>query len=205
MTSPDGRTIALTFDAEHPSRPLWGADAASTILDVLAAHDVRATFFVQGRWATANPDLARRIVADGHLLGNHSHFPARMTCLNNDGIDFDVTNSADALERITGARPEPWFRCPFGIGHDDPRVRGELDRLGYTDVHWDVSSDDWEARDASDVRRNILDGLAADPDATVLLMHSWPQATADALPGIVETLLEDGARFVTLDQLDRLP
>ena len=86
MTGP--MRVALTFDAEHPDRP---ADAGATeaVLDVLAERGVRGSFFVQGRWVEAYPSIARRIVDDGHLVGNHSFYHARMHLLSPDGSRRD--------------------------------------------------------------------------------------------------------------------
>ena len=73
--------VALTFDAEHPSRAGQSTDAPHRILDVLHRTGVRGTFFLQGRWATAFPATARRIAEDGHLVGNISFGPAFCECV----------------------------------------------------------------------------------------------------------------------------
>jgi peptidoglycan/xylan/chitin deacetylase (PgdA/CDA1 family) len=65
------RQVALTFDAEHPDRPVDSLAGCTLVLDALAAGGVPATFFVQGRWALARPAEARRIATDGHLVGLH--------------------------------------------------------------------------------------------------------------------------------------
>jgi peptidoglycan/xylan/chitin deacetylase (PgdA/CDA1 family) len=70
--------VALTFDAEHPDRSGCPAGNADSIFDVLVAEGVRTSVFIQGRWAQAYPDTAKRIAADGHLIGNHSHHHAEM-------------------------------------------------------------------------------------------------------------------------------
>jgi peptidoglycan/xylan/chitin deacetylase (PgdA/CDA1 family) len=194
--------VALTFDAEHPSRPHCPPGTAERILDVLDEGAVRATFFVQGRWARSQPDLARRIADDGHLIGHHSQFHARMTLLSDDGIRADVVEGAADIVETTGRDPRPWFRCPFGAGHDDPRVLAVLSELGYRNVHWHVELDDWEPwRTADDVEREAVAGALGHGDGCVVLLHTWPAPTADALPGIVGRLSERGARFVTIEGL----
>ena len=114
--------VALTFDAEHPDRSWCPAGAAEGILDVLAGAAIRATFFVQGRWAEAYPATARRIADEGHLVGNHSHHHARSPLFSDRGLREDVDTAREAIVRTTGRDPRPWFRCPFGDGADDPRV-----------------------------------------------------------------------------------
>jgi peptidoglycan-N-acetylglucosamine deacetylase len=196
MSSP---RVALTFDTEHWSHPS-SADVQDRILDVLAGAGVRATFFVQGRWATAYPACARRIAADGHLVGNHSHHHAPMSLLTDAGIERDVRQAERAISEHTGVDPRPWFRCPFGAGHDDPRVLAALERAGYRNHHWDVEPDDWRPeRTPAELERLVVDGALAHGDGAVVLLHSWPPATIAALPAIVAGLGD--ADLVGLDEV----
>ncbi|HEY2788873.1 MAG TPA: polysaccharide deacetylase family protein [Gaiellales bacterium] len=193
--------IALTFDTEHWSHPS-AADVQDRILDVLEGAGVRATFFLQGRWATAYPDCARRIAAAGHLVGNHSHHHAPMDALTDAGIEGDVRKAEAAIRELAGVDPRPWFRCPFGYGHDDPRVLAALERAGYRNQHWDVEPDDWRPeRTPADLARLVIDGALAHGDGAVVLLHSWPPATIAALPAILIGLREGGARLVRLDEV----
>jgi len=181
--------VALTFDMEHPSRAGHYAAAPQRILDALAETGTRATFFVQGRWARAEPALARRVVAEGHLLGCHSHFHAPLDALTDEGIQRDVTSAARALVEVTGQDPRPWFRCPFGAGHDDARVLAALGRCGFTNVHWNVEPQDWlEECTPQQLLDSVLSGVANVGDGSIVLLHSWPTATADALPQLLHDL-----------------
>src|SRR3990172_221813 len=201
-----GIRVALTFDAEHPDRPLCPPDTADRILDTLRAARVRATFFVQGRWASAYPGRARRIADDGHLVGHHSHYHARLTLLLDDGIRSDVEAGAERIREATGLDPRPWFRCPFGEGRDDPRVLGVLRELGYRNCHWHVELEDWEPwTTAAQIADGSVSGSLEHGDGAVVLLHSWPAQTADALPGVVERLTTAGARFVRIDELEAFP
>ncbi len=192
--------IALTFDAEHPDRPRCPAGNAERILDTLREAGVRATFFLQGRWARSQPEVARRIAADGHLVGHHPNYHVRLPYLSDEGLRADVTEGEDAIRQVVGVDPRPWFRCPFGEGHDDPRVLGALEGLGYRNVHWDVELEDWEPwRTPEAIARDAVDGALAHGDGAVVLLHTWPEATAEALPGIVEGLRAAGVTLVALD------
>jgi peptidoglycan/xylan/chitin deacetylase (PgdA/CDA1 family) len=195
--------VALTFDAEHPDRPLCPPGNADRILDVLREADLRATFFVQGRWARSQPATARRIAEDGHLVGHHSNYHVRMPYLSDDGLRADVTEGELAIRDVLGADPRPWFRCPFGEGHDDPRVLGVLEELGYREVHWDVELEDWEPwRTAEDVARDATAGALEHGDGAIVLLHTWPQPTAGALPRIIEGLGREGVDLVTVEELE---
>jgi peptidoglycan-N-acetylglucosamine deacetylase len=198
--------VALTFDAEHPDRPWCPPGNAERILDVLRSNGVRATFFVQGRWAQSQPDAARRIADDGHLIGHHSHYHARMPLLSDDGLDEDLSDGQAAIVAATGSDPRPWFRCPFGAGHDDPRVLARIEAAGYRDVHWDVELEDWEAHRTGDaIAADCLDGVRDHGDGAVVLLHTWPGGTGDAVGAIVTGLRELDAHFVGVDELERLP
>jgi peptidoglycan-N-acetylglucosamine deacetylase len=206
MSARSALRVALTFDAEHPDRPWCPADAAERILDTLRDERVRATMFLQGRWAKSQPATAKRIADEGHLVGNHTHYHARMPLLNDDGIAADLTDAAAAIEAITGVDPHPWFRCPFGAGHDDPRVLAGVTALGYRNVHWHVEVDDWEPwRTGEAIATDAISQIRQHGDGAVALLHTWPGGTAEALPSIVDGLREAGASFVTVDELEDLP
>jgi peptidoglycan/xylan/chitin deacetylase (PgdA/CDA1 family) len=198
--------VALTFDAEHPDRPWCPPEAFDAILDALADAGVPATFFVQGRWALSQPARARRIADDGHLIGHHSHYHARMPLLHDDGLREDLRDGADAIARTTGTHPRPWFRCPFGAGHGDPRVRTVLTELGYRSVGWHVEVEDWEPhRDGPSIAADALAGVEAQGDGAVVLLHTWPGGTAQAIGPILDGLDMLGATPVTVDRLEDLP
>lgn len=199
----NGFRVALTFDAEHPDRPHRPGVTAG-LLDVLADRGVTSTWFLQGRWVEAEPELARRVAAEGHLVGNHSFYHARMPLLSDDGLATDVRDAEAAIRDVTGVDPRPWFRCPFSAGDDDPRVLGVLAELGYRDIGADVVLEDWEPARTGEAL--AADALARTPevgDGAVVLFHGWPPGTLDALPAIVDGLRAAGATFVRIDELDR--
>jgi peptidoglycan-N-acetylmuramic acid deacetylase len=195
--------VALTFDAEHPDRP-HRAGVTGGILEVLAERHVPATWFVQGRWVESAPELARQVVADGHLVGNHSFYHARLPLFSDDGLRTDIRDAETVIRDITGIDPRPWFRCPFSAGSDDPRVLGILAELGYRDVGADVVLDDWEpARTGPLLAADALRQTPVVGDGAVVLFHAWPPGTLDALPAIIDGLRALGAAFVRIDALER--
>lgn len=193
--------VALTFDAEHPDRPALPG-TCEALLDRLAAREIRASFFVQGRWAEAYPETVGRIVAGGHLVGSHSHYHARMPLLTDAGLAADLADASAAIEAAAGVSPKPWFRCPFGAGADDERVLAGIAAAGYRHVGWHVSADDWEpTRGADTIAADIVDGVMRGEDETVVLLHAWPTAMLRALDSILARLTDAGARFVRVDEL----
>lgn len=195
--------VALTFDAEHPDRPHRPGVTAG-ILDVLAERGVSATWFLQGRWVEAEPLLARRVAADGHLVGNHSFYHARLPLLTDDGLATDLADAEKAILATTGRDPRPWFRCPFSAGSDDPRVLAAIAARGYREIGADVVLQDWEPqRTGPLLTADALRETPATGDGAVVLFHAWPPGTLDGLPAIIDGLRARGATFVRIDELER--
>jgi peptidoglycan/xylan/chitin deacetylase (PgdA/CDA1 family) len=193
--------VALTIDTEHPDHPA-APDNPGSMLDALSNAGARATFFIQGRWAAANPGLARRIAGDGHLIGNHSNSHAPMDMLTDEGIRDSVGKAERAIQAATGSSPRPWFRCPYGQGEDDPRVLDVLDGIGYRNVGWDVDHKDWEpGRTAAELVEGVTGSVVEHGDGAVVLLHVWPDATLAAMPTLISRLRVAGAELVGLDEL----
>jgi len=196
--------VALTIDVEHPDRPTR-TGVTEDILTTLAGSDVRATMFIQGRWAQAYPITARAIADAGHLIGCHSHFHARMPMLTKRGLSSDVLSATRAIADITGVDPRPWFRCPFGALDRGTAVLDHLRTLGYRNVGWNVDSRDWASHGPDGVARRVVDGVVQHGDGSIVLMHGWPAPNPVAMARIVDELSDRGATFVTVDALDALP
>ena len=197
--------VALTFDTEHPDRPSKPGTEVR-LLDLLKRRAVPATFFIQGRWAEAHPELARRIAGSGHLVGNHSHYHARLPLLTRRGLRSDIDQAERSILAATGVDPRPWFRCPFGAGEADRRVQEVIRAAGYRHVGWHGPGDDWEPdRTSADVERRIVDTCLAHGDGTVVLLHAWPDRTPAAVDTALGRLSDAGATFVRLDALDAIP
>jgi peptidoglycan/xylan/chitin deacetylase (PgdA/CDA1 family) len=194
--------VALTFDAEHASRPNSEPGAAQRIIASLSAHHVQATFFVEGRWATAYPNLARSIVRAGHLIGSHSNSHVRMTRLSAAGLAAEIEEAQARIQRVVGADPRPWFRCPYGDGADDLSLMAALSAHGYRHVHWTVAAQDWDdTRGPENIEDDIVEGVMRQGDGAIVLLHTWPASTVQALPSLLDRLSAGGARFVTVADL----
>ena len=194
--------VALTFDAEHPDRPNHGAGTPA-VLDALERLGLRTAFFLQGRWVEAFPELARRVADEGHLVGHHSFYHARMPLLSDDGFAEDVREAERAIIETTGTDPRPWARFPFGAGADRADLVERLAQLGYRHVGWDVECYEWDTgRSADEIAAAAIEGVLRQGDGTIVLLHTWPDPVAPALARIVERLRAEDARFVGIDELE---
>lgn len=193
----DRPVIALTFD-DGPS-----PDTVQ-VLDILARYHVKATFFVVGENVERNPDLARRIVAEGHIIGNHSYSHPLWAAIETPRqMARELNRAAKAIETATGISPI-LFRPPHGWR--SPWMVGLAHREGYVVVTWSVSPNDWQRPSSQVIAKRVLQ--QAHPGAIILLhdgleTRSDPsmQNTVTALPVIIETLQARGYRFVTVPEL----
>lgn len=194
-----GKQIALTFDG--------GANAAGlqSILSTLERENVRATFFLTGTWAAANPDGVARIVASGHRLGNHSMTHPAFTQLTDPMIADEIGRAESAIV-AAGGSPRPFFRFPFG--DRDARTINTVNGLGYVPVRWSVDTLGWQGTSGGMTRESVLQRvLGGLQPGGIVLMHigSNPDdgstLDADALPLVIEGTRSAGFGFVTLDAL----
>lgn len=197
----EGLRVALTFDAEHPDRRNDGG-GARRVLDALARAGVVGTFFLQGRWVQAHPDLAHELADAGHQVGSHSHYHARMHLFHRSGFATDVRAAEAAIRQATGIDPRPWFRLPFGSGARNPQLIEQLAGLGYRHVGWHVEAREWRAHEsATSVEERTVAGTLAHGDGVIVLLHTWPDPVGRALPRITSRLRDAGASFVRVDEL----
>jgi peptidoglycan/xylan/chitin deacetylase (PgdA/CDA1 family) len=193
--SPRDAVVALTFD-DGP----WPGQT-ERILDILAAERVRATFFMLGSQVDRHPDLARRVVEEGHMVGNHSYTHVRTRVAHPMTASAEIAAGRDAIERATGVRPG-WYRPPGGI--DTPSVYAASEQAGNYVLLWTVDPQDWK-RPTPD--RLTADVLAASERGSVILLHDGGgdrTATIEALPGIIRGLKARGFEFVTTQEIPAL-
>ena len=194
LWSGDGRAnrVALTFDD--------GPDPRYTppILDILKRHRSKATFFLMGENVALHPDLSRRIVEEGHLVGNHTYSHPRLIFLNRRRMEEEIDRAENLIAEATGVRPV-YFRPPYGLR--DFRVLDIVQKKGYTCAMWTTMSWDWWR---PDVERIISASLKKLKAGGILLLHDgngdrWQ--TVQALERIVIGLKERGLELVTLSEL----
>lgn len=182
--------IALTFDdGPHISN-------TPRLLNMLRERNIKATFFVVGKCAQEYPHLIRRILAEGHEIGNHTWSHRSLPTLSEATARDELVKTAKAVEDASGYHIRI-MRPPYGA--TNLRVKKMcLDEFGYSTILWDVDPFDWKRPGSSIVKNRILAGTRP---GSIVLCHDIHQQTIDAMPETLDTLLSKGFRFVTVSQL----
>src|ERR1700749_1324297 len=140
--------IALTFD-DGPS-----AENTPRLLEMLKQRNIKATFCLIGQNAAANPDLVRRILAEGHEIGNHSWTHPQLSKLSDQKVTAEITQTQDAIKNASGFTPT-LLRPPYGA--ITPRQREWIEsRFGLNIILWSVDPLDWKRPGASVITQRIL-------------------------------------------------
>ena len=184
--------VALTFD-DGPA-PAYLDD----VLDALRAHEARATFFLTGREVEARPQLARRLLAEGHELGNHSYTHSRLVLRSPDFVADQLTRTDRALRQV-GQEGEIWFRPPYG--KKLLVLPWLLRRAQRPTVMWDLAPDDDPRRSAEEIARRALDEMRPGSIVLMHVMYRRRQTSRDALPMILAGMQRRGLRAVTVSEL----
>ncbi|ORX83424.1 glycoside hydrolase/deacetylase [Anaeromyces robustus] len=196
--------FALTFD-DGPS-----LDYTGKVLDVLKKHDVKATFFVNGKNCVdvaQNPtaqELLRREIAEGHVIASHTytHPEGGITILNDEQLTYEMKTLNDLLFEVVGVTPA-FFRPPLGEFNAQNEV--VLENLGFTaNIIWNLDSNDWKDVKINNATQNYIDKLkhaSPEKNSFIALNHDIQKFTATKnLDIVIPIIKEKGYRFVTVDE-----
>ncbi len=187
------KDLYLTFDNGYEN------GLTPAILDVLKAKQVPAAFFVTGHYVKEEPQLLKRMVDEGHIVGNHSWSHPDMSQLNETQIASELDRVDEQVQRITGQKKMQYLRPPRGIFNE--RVLAASRKLGYRSVFWSIAYKDWDVnaqRGAGYAFDQVMKQLH--PGA-ILLLHSVSRDNAEALGSIIDKAREQGYTFRSLDEL----
>jgi peptidoglycan-N-acetylglucosamine deacetylase len=199
--------LALTFD-DGPN-PAW----TPQLLEILAGHNVSATFFMVGKFAEAEPALVRRVAQAGHLIGNHSWNHPNLAVTGDARIYEELKRTSDALEQIIGS-PVRFFRPPFGARR--PEVFRVARSLGLAPVLWNAMTNDWEEPSPERITESLsrrIDRLTRSGRAVNIVLHDGGhralganrEPSVNAARQLIEKF-KPTHRFVTLENwTERMP
>ena len=182
--------IAMTFDdGPHPRN-------TPRLLDMLRHRNIKATFYVIGQNVKMYPDLTRRIVAEGHEIGNHTWTHRKLTILSDSAVREEMTKTRTAIVAATGVQPRT-MRPPYGALLQRQREM-IYKEFGYPTIMWSVDPRDWKRPGVSVVRDRIISNTR---NGSIVLAHDLHKPTVDAMPTTLDGLLGKGFKCVTVSQL----
>ncbi len=187
----DSGNAALTFHAAgNPAM-------ATALLDLLKRSGAPVTVFAVGNWISENPQLAKRILADGHELSNHTWSHGAMRTMSPADLTTEISKAADALTKLTGSNGR-WFR-PSQIEVPTPAILAAAGKVGYSvSVGYDLDSMDFQDPGAAAVKKNVMGAIQS---GSIVSLHFDHQNTIDALPAIIDHMKSKNLKPVTVSQL----
>lgn len=186
--STDKKKIYLTIDLGYES------GNTGTVLDVLKKNNVKATFFIIGKYLDCNPALVDRIVGEGHSLQNHTSNYKHLNTLSDYQIEKEIMSFHDAVAKRYGITMK-YLRTPYEEWSD--RILDIANRLGYKTVFWSAACYDWvEGRDVNYIYKSIMDNFH---NGAIILIHAVSKSSPEAIDLILKSLKGKGFEFSVLD------
>ena len=194
MGDPTQKVLFLTFDAGYEN------GNTEKILDVLKEHGVPAAFFLVGNYIEKNADLVRRMVDEGHIVGNHTMHHYDMSKLSDrEAFSKELTDLEDLFREVTGKELPKYYRPPQGIYSEENLQMAQ--ELGYKTVFWSLAYADWnnDAQPTKDAAFSKL--LPRVHNGAVILLHSTSATNAQILDELLTTYKRMGYTFQSIDTL----
>ena len=191
---PSEKVLYLTFDAGYEN------GCTEKILDTLKKHDVKAVFFLVGNYLEKNADLVRRMVDEGHIVGNHTMTHPDMSAIT-DKVAFqkELTGMEDLFKQVTGKELPKYYRPPRGIYSEENLKMAK--ELGYQTVFWSLAYKDWENDNQPTADYAMGKLIPRTHNGAVILLHSTSKTNAEVLDQLLTQGKSDGYRFETIDKL----
>ncbi len=188
--NPDRPVVALTFDCGASSAP------TPTILEVLRAARIRATFFLTGKWVAENPDLAKEIATE-HEIANHSYSHTDFARLSEAQIIDEMERTETVITQVTGRGTRPLWRAPYGSR--DQRILKIVADAGWTvHVFWTADALDWQDITPERVKANINAKIG---NGAIVLQHCGSPQTAAVLADVIRDISSRGLGFATISEM----
>lgn len=189
--NPNEKNVYLTFDEGYEN------GYTEEILNILKKNKVRAGFFITGHYLKTNPDLVKRMVKEGHIVGNHSENHPSFPDLATQEIKNELNAPSKQFYKLTGQKMI-YLRPPKGEYSE--RTLAETRAMGYYNIFWSLALVDWVPvpGGAAEVHRTVMDNLH---NGAVILLHAVCKENMQALDGILKEIKKQGYSFKTLDDL----
>ena len=194
LGNPDEKVLYLTFDAGYEN------GHTEAILDTLKQHDVKAAFFLVGNYVNRNSDLVRRMVEEGHIVGNHTMSHPNMSAIaDKEAFRAELEGLETLFQDATGKELPKYYRPPRGV-YSEQNLQMAKD-LGYKTVFWSLAYADWDNDNQPAEDAAIQRLLSRTHNGAVILLHSTSKTNALILDRLLTKWEEMGYRFETIDKL----
>ena len=194
MGDPQEKVLYLTFDAGYENG--YTAD----ILDVLAKHKVPAAFFLTGHYVDKNADLVRRMVEDGHIVGNHTmHHPDMSKMATKEAFAKELQELEELFQKATGKELPKFYRPPQGVYSEENLKMAQ--ELGYNTVFWSLAYADWDNDNQPSPEKAFGKLLPRTHNGAVVLLHSTSKTNAQILDELLTKWEGLGYSFGNLEEL----
>lgn len=188
------KTIYLTFDAGYEN------GCTEKILDILKKHNIKAAFFLVGNYLEQNPDLVKRMVAEGHLVGNHTYHHWDVSKLSDmESFRAEIESLEQLYTQLTGEQMQKFYRPPQGIYSEENLKMAQ--ELGYKTVFWSLAYVDWLNDDQPTSEEAFSKLIPRIHNGAVVLLHSTSQTNAMILDELLSRWESLGYTFAGVEQL----
>lgn len=188
------KVLYLTFDAGYEN------GFTAKILDVLKKHQVPAAFFLVGNYVESNPDLVRRMVAEGHIVGNHTmHHPDMSKIEDEASFQKELAELEALFLKVTGQEMPKYYRPPQGLYSEKNLENAK--KLGYKTVFWSLAYVDWNTQKQPTAEYAFSKLLPRTHNGAVILLHSTSETNASILDELLTKWEQMGYRFAPISEL----
>lgn len=189
----DKKELYVTFDNGYEN------GYTVKVLDVLKKEKVPAAFFVTGHYLEDQPDLIKRMVKEGHIVGNHSWNHPDMTAISDERLKKELKRVKEEYTRITGDKTMLYLRPPRGVFSERSLAISKDE--GYINVFWSLAYKDWETNNQKGSQYAYDSIMKQVHPGAILLLHSVSKDNADALERVIKELKKEGYTFKSLDEI----
>ena len=191
---PEEKVLYLTFDAGYEN------GHTATILDTLKKHNVKAAFFLVGNYLQKNADLVRRMVEEGHIVGNHTMTHPDMSAITDPAaFKAELEGLETLFKEVTGKDLPKYYRPPQGIYSEENLKLAK--ELGYQTVFWSLAYKDWDNNKQPTAEYALGKLIPRTHNGAVILLHSTSQTNAEILDELLTKWEAEGYRFASIDEL----
>ena len=189
-----GKVLYLTFDAGYEN------GFTGEILDILKKQEVPAAFFLVGDYLERNADLVRRMVQEGHIVGNHTmNHPDMSKVPSREAFEKELQSVEALYEEITGQTMPKFYRPPQGLYSGENLEMAK--ELGYKTVFWSLAYADWDNNNQPNPDEAVEKLIRRTHDGAVILLHATSKTNAQILDRLITRWKDMGYRFAPLTEL----